>query len=318
MTKAVEREEYLEETERRYRAEMTEKILALKEKRNALLLVHNYQRDEIQDLADILGDSLGLSRAAAKTKKDVIVFCGVHFMAESASILNPEKMVLLPVLEAGCPMADMVTVDALKEAKRRNPDAAVVSYVNSSAAVKAESDICCTSANAINVVNSLHEKRVIFVPDRNLGRYVAGHTDKEIILWPGYCHTHDCLAAADVLKAKDRYPDAVVIAHPECREDVLELADAVLSTSGMVRYARESKAKMFIVGTEMGMGYRLRKENPGKTFVFPSDQLICPMMKLTTLDALHGALKDLQYEIRVEEEIRRRANVALTRMLEVA
>jgi len=317
MLRTAGKNSHPDEAERKYRAEMMEKIAALKKKRNAVLLVHNYQRDEIQDIADIMGDSLGLARAAAETDKDVIVFCGVVFMAESASILNPRKTVLLPVKEAGCPLADMATVEELRKIKERFPDAAVVSYVNSSALVKAESDICCTSANAIKVVNSVKEDRIIFVPDRNLGRYVAGHTDKEIILWPGYCETHDRLRAADVLECKKKYPDAEVIAHPECRTEVLELADAALSTSGMLRYAEGSKAGTIIVGTEIGMGYRLKRENPDKTFIFPSECLICETMKMTTLDAVHNALENMVHEIRVDEETRRKANIALTRMLEV-
>ena len=317
MLRTVEEIQRVEEIDREYRAEMSEKIAALKEKRNAILLVHNYQRDEIQDIADIMGDSLGLSQAAAETDKDVIVFCGVHFMAESASILNPDKTVLLPRKEAGCPMADMVTVETLRKMKEQYPDASVVTYINSSAAVKADSDICCTSANAIKVVNSLKGDRIIFTPDRNLGHYVAQHTDKEIILWPGYCQTHDCLRAGDVTEAENKYPDAEVIAHPECREEVLELAGAVLSTSGMVRYTKQSKAETIIVGTEMGLGYRLKKENPEKTFVFPSECLVCPTMKLTTLDAVHNALENMVHEIKVDEETRRKANIALTRMLEV-
>jgi len=317
MLRTAETAAHLDEAERKYRAEMVERIAALKEKRNAILLVHNYQRDEIQDIADIMGDSLGLSRAAAATEQDVIVFCGVLFMAESASILNPDKTVLLPVKEAGCPLADFATVEELKKTKLRHPEAAVVSYVNSSAAVKAESDICCTSANAIEVVNSLPEDTIIFVPDRNLGRYVAEHTDKEIMLWPGYCQSHDCLRAADVLECKKNYPDAEIIAHPECRQEVLHLADAALSTSGMVKYAKESKAKTIIVGTEMGMGYRLKKENPDKTFIFPSECLVCETMKMTTLNAVHNALENMVHEIRVDEETRRKANIALTRMLEV-
>jgi quinolinate synthase len=317
MQKAAEETKRLDEAERKQRAEMSEKIAALKERRNAILLVHNYQRGDVQDIADIMGDSLGLSRAAAATDKNVIVFCGVHFMAESASILNPDKTVLLPVKEAGCPMADMVTAEGLRKMKEQYPDAAVVTYVNSSAAVKAESDVCCTSANAIQVVNSMKEDRIIFVPDRNLARYVAEHTDKEIIPWPGYCLTHDCLRAADVLECKEKYPDAEIIAHPECREEVLELCDAVLSTSGMVRYARKSKAETIIVGTEIGLGYRLEKENPDKTFLFPSPCLLCPTMKLTTLETVHTALQNMVHEIRVDEEIRRKAHLALTRMLEV-
>jgi quinolinate synthase len=315
--RTIEEIQRVEEIDRDYRAEMSKKIAALKERRNAILLVHNYQRDEVQEIADVMGDSLGLSQAAAKTDRDVIVFCGVHFMAESASILNPDKTVLLPRKEAGCPMADMVTVEALRKMKEQNPDTAVVTYINSSAAVKAESDICCTSANAIKVVNSVNAKRVLFTPDRNLGHWVARHTDKEIILWPGYCQTHDCLRAADVVQARSKYPDAEVIAHPECREEVLGLADAVLSTSGMVRYARESKANTIIVGTEMGLGYRLKKENPDKTFVFPSECLVCPTMKLTTLDAVYNALENMVHKINVDEETRRKANVALARMLDV-
>jgi len=317
MLRIAETTGLLDEAERKHRSEMAEKIAALKEKRNAILLVHNYQRDEIQDIADIMGDSLGLSRAAAETDKDVIVFCGVVFMAESASILNPDKTVLLPVKEAGCSLADMSTVEELRKIKERFPDAAVVSYVNSSAGVKAESDICCTSANAVKIVNSVKEDRILFVPDRNLGRYVAQHTDKEIILWPGYCETHDSLRAADVLECREKYPDAEIIAHPECRTEVLGLAAAALSTSGMVRYAKESKAASIIVGTEMGMGYRLKKENPDNTFVFPSECLVCETMKLTTLDAVHNALENMVHEVRVDEETRRKANVALTRMLEV-
>lgn len=317
MGKAAEITEQLDEVDRKYRAELSEKIAVLKEKRNAILLVHNYQRDEVQDIADIMGDSLGLSRAAAATDKDVIVFCGVHFMAESASILNPDKTVLLPRKDAGCPMADMVTVEALRKMKEEYPDATVVTYINSSAAVKAESDICCTSANAIKVVNSVKADRILFVPDRNLGHYVAQHTEKEIILWPGYCQTHDCLRAADVIEAKRKYPDAAVIAHPECREEVLELVDAVLSTSGMVKYAKESEAKTIIVGTEMGLGYRLKRENPNKTFIFPSQCLVCPNMKLTTLDSVLTSLENMVHEIRVDEETRLKANITLTRMLEV-
>jgi quinolinate synthase len=317
MLRTIEEIQRVEEVDRAYRAELSEKIAALKEKRNAILLVHNYQRDEIQEIADVMGDSLGLSQAAASTDKDVIVFCGVRFMAESASILNPDKTVLLPRKEAGCPMADMVTVDELKKLKEQYPDATVVTYINSSAAVKAESDICCTSANAVKVVNSVKAGKVIFTPDRNLGHYVARNTEKEVILWPGYCQTHDCLRGDDIIEAKRKYPDAEVIVHPECRGEVLKLADAILSTSGMVKYAKESSAKTIIVGTEFGMGHRLKRENPGKTFIFPSECLVCPTMKLTTLDSVHNALDNMVHEIKVDEETRLRANIALTRMLEI-
>jgi quinolinate synthase len=294
------------------------KIRELLNKRKAILLAHNYQRDEIQEIADITGDSLGLSQAAAQTDAKVIVFCGVHFMAESAAILSPDKTVLLPRLEAGCPMADMITVEALKKKKEEYPEATVVCYVNSSAAVKAHSDICCTSANSVKVVNSIPNGHpILMVPDMNLGRYVASQTHKEIILWPGFCPTHHRLKVAMVQKTKAEHPDAVFIAHPECTPEVLALADHICSTSGMYQYARKSSSKEIIVGTEIGILYRLRKENPDKCFYEPWEDMICPNMKLTTLEDVVYALENMVHVITVPEDIRIRAKKALDRMLEI-
>jgi quinolinate synthase len=252
--------------------ERKEEIRRLAKERNALLLAHNYQRDEVQEIADITGDSLALSMEAAETDRDVIVFCGVHFMAESAAILAPDKTVLLPRLDAGCPMADMVTAEGLRELKKQHPKATVVTYVNSTAAVKAESDICCTSSNAVNVVNSLDADEVILVPDRNLGHYIAEHTDKTCYFWEGYCPTHERLSADAVKKAQQDYPDALFMAHPECPQEILKLADHICSTSGMYEFARQNPAKKFIVGTEMGILYRLRRENPDKEFILPDHE----------------------------------------------
>lgn len=297
--------------------EIKQEIRRLAEERNALLLAHNYQRDEIQEVADITGDSLGLSMEAARTERQVIVFCGVHFMAESAAILAPDKIVLLPRPDAGCPMADMVTADGLRELKARHPGAPVVTYVNSSAAVKAESDICCTSANAVRVVNSLESEEVILVPDRNLGRYIAAHTDKVCHLWEGYCPTHDRLLVADVERALQEHPDALFMAHPECPPEILTLAHHICSTSGMYDFARQNPAKRFIVGTEAGILYRLRRENPAKEFILPTSRLICPNMKLTSLEDVLKSLQTMSPEITVPKAIRDRARVALDRMLAV-
>ncbi|ORJ58279.1 quinolinate synthase NadA [Geothermobacter hydrogeniphilus] len=298
--------------------EIKKEIRRLCDERDALLLAHNYQRDEVQEIADITGDSLGLSMEAANTDKQVIVFCGVHFMAESAAILAPQKTVLLPRADSGCPMADMVTAEGLRDLKRQHPDATVVTYVNSSAAVKAESDICCTSSNAVNVARSLETKKLLLVPDRNLGRYIASHLpDKECICWEGYCPTHDRLKVADIEQARADHPDALFMAHPECTPEILELADHICSTSGMYEYARSSEARKFIVGTEMGILYRLRKENPDKEFILPSQALICPNMKLTNLEDILRALQTLEPRITVAEEVRVRAKMALDRMLAV-
>jgi len=289
----------------------------LREKR-AVLLAHNYQRDEIQEIADITGDSLGLSRQAAETDAEVIVFCGVHFMAESAAILSPAKTVLLPRLDAGCPMADMITADDLRAWRRKHPDAVVVTYVNSSAEVKALSDICCTSGNAVNVVRSIPENREIFmVPDRNLAHYVAKMSGRALSWWDGYCPTHDRLTTSAARKAKAEHPDALLVVHPECPPEVVEMADAVLSTSGMYGYCRRSEAKEFLIGTEMGILYRLRKENPGKRFHLASRALICPNMKLTTLEDVRDSLATLSPRVTVPEEIRGKALAALEAMLRV-
>lgn len=297
--------------------ELKQEIRRLARERNALLLAHNYQRDEIQEIADITGDSLGLSQEAARTACDIIVFCGVHFMAESAAILAPDKIVLLPRLDAGCPMADMVTPEGLRQMKAQHPGAPVVTYVNSSADVKAESDICCTSANAVRVVNSLDADEVILVPDRNLGRYIASHTDKVCHLWEGYCPTHDRLQVADVGRAMDEHPDALFMAHPECPPEILALAHHICSTSGMYEYARKNPAKKFIVGTEAGILWRLRRENPDKEFILPTSRLICPNMKLTSLEDVLNCLQTMGPEITVPADTRERAKVTLDRMLAV-
>ena len=309
---------YLQD-DKKYKEDLREKIAKLKKEKNAVIIVHNYQRDEIQEIADISGDSLALARAAVDTKADIIVFCGVHFMAESASILNPDKKVLLPVKEAGCPLADMITVQELRRKKKEFPEAAVVCYVNSSAEIKAESDISCTSSNAIEVVRSIKNKSIIFVPDKNLGRYVQSRVpEKNIIFWEGYCPTHLRLTEEDIIKAKKNFPSAEFIAHPECRPEVLALADYICSTGGMFKYAKESKSKEFIIGTESGMLYRLRKENPGKKFHAPTTHLICANMKLTTLGWIAHSLENLAYEVKVSPEIRERARLTLERMLKIS
>jgi quinolinate synthase len=290
---------------------------ALKEKLNAIILVHNYQIPEIQQIADIRGDSLELSRVAAETDADVIVFCGVLFMAETAAILSPDKKVLLPVKDAGCPMADMITVDGVRKLRAENPGAPVVCYVNSSAEVKAESDVCCTSANAIEVVNSLDEDRAILLPDKHLARYVAEHSDKEIIAYQGFCPTHARLSVEDVVKAKKEHPDAMFVAHPECRWDVLQLADHVTSTSGTFRYAQESSALEFIIGTETGMLYMLHQENPGKRFYPAAELMTCPNMKMNTLEHVIEAMEEMKYLITVEKNVRERARKCLDKMLAV-
>ncbi len=288
----------------------------LKERRG-ILLAHNYQPGEIQDVADFLGDSLGLSMAAAKTPAEVIVFCGVHFMAETAAILCPEKTVLLPRLDVGCYMAATITPEQLRSRKAGLPGVPVVTYVNSTAAVKAESDICCTSANVAKVVNSLPAPRVLMVPDRNLALYTARHTTKEVLYWEGCCNVHDGLTAAAVLAARQAHPQAVFVAHPECRPEVLDLADAIYSTSGMLLFARESAAREFIIGTEMGILHTLRKENPGKSFYSPSAHLVCPDMKRISLDDVILALRENRHQITVPEETRRKALLAVERMLAV-
>lgn len=297
---------------------LKQEIRGLLRERNAVMLAHNYQRDEIQEIADITGDSLGLSQEAARCEADVIVFCGVHFMAESAAILSPGKTVLLPRLEAGCPMADMITADDLRAYREANPESVVVTYVNSSAEVKALSDICCTSGNAVNVVRSIPEgKNIFMVPDRNLAHYVQKASGRRLTWWDGYCPTHDRLTLEATARAREAHPGALLVVHPECPPEVVEMADAVLSTSGMVSYCARSGAKEFLVGTEMGILYRLRKENPGKTFHLASRALICPNMKITTLEDVRDALVGLSPVVTVPPEIRRKALSALEAMLRV-
>jgi len=293
-----------------------EKTKQLKKKRNAIILAHNYQRADVQDAADFVGDSFGLSQKAVSSGADVIVFCGVDFMAESAAVLNPEKTVLMPELSAQCPMAAMITPEALKLEKQKHPEAAVVCYVNTSAAVKAQSDICCTSANAVKVVNSLDEEEIIFVPDRNLAHYVAANTKKNIIPWDGYCPTHHLILPGDILLEKEEHPDAQVLVHPECRPDVVDLADKVLSTAGMLKYAAQSDAKEFIIGTELGLLHRLRKENPQKKFYPATEYAVCPNMKMNTLGSIIRALEKNEHVIKVPEDIRKKAKQALDRMLD--
>ena len=300
------------------RKELVEKIVALKQRRNAVILAHNYQPGEIQDIADFTGDSLGLSIKAAETDADVIVFCGVRFMAETAAILSPEKTVLLPEKSAGCPMAAMITAEQLCRLKQQHPDALAVCYVNSTAEVKAESDYCCTSANAVEVVNSLPEDaRIIFVPDRHLGQFVAERTGRDLVLWPGYCTTHVVMTDDDIRNAKAKHPDAIVMAHPECTEPVKELSDELLSTGQMLKFAAGSAAKQFIVATETGIIHALKKQNPEAEFFPASDRAVCPNMKKITVDKIVGSLEDMQYEITVPEQIRIKARTALDRMVEV-
>jgi len=294
---------------------IVEEINKLKKEKNAIILVHNYQRPEIQDIADFLGDSLGLAKQAAGTKAGIIVFCGVRFMAETAKILSPEKMVLLPRKEAGCPMADMITAEDLRRLKKNRPDAKVVSYVNTNADVKAESDICCTSANAVKVVKNISAEKIIFTPDKNLAAYCQRFTDKEIIPWNGYCHVHERITKEEVILAKENFPDALLLIHPECNPSVIDLADEVLSTSGMVSFAKKSDKKRFLIGTEGGLIYRLKKENPGKEFYSAGTAKMCRNMKLTTLNDVYLSLKEERYPIELAGEIIKAVQKALTAML---
>jgi quinolinate synthase len=300
------------------RPALADRIAELRQKRNAVILAHNYQLGEVQDVADFVGDSLELSQNAARTQANVIVFCGVHFMAETASILCPDKTVLLPDLSAGCPMANMINAKDLRRMKSEHPDAAAVCYINTTAEVKAESDICCTSANAVKVIQKLDAGEIIFVPDQYLGAYVSKQTGRDMILWPGYCPTHARIRAADVRRLRQEYPRADVMVHPECRPEVIEMADYVLSTGGMIRHARNTPKTEIVVGTEIGIIHRLRKENPGKTFIPVSEQAVCPRMKLITLESVVWSLEDLSPEVRVPEETRIRAKRAVDRMLQFA
>ncbi len=298
-------------------AKLIEEILNLRRERNAVILAHNYQLGEVQDIADLVGDSLELSQNAAKTEAEVIVFCGVHFMAETASILCPDKVVLLPDMDAGCPMADMVTAERLRERKGELPGATVVCYINSSAEVKAESDICCTSANAVKVIESLDTKEILFVPDQYLGHYISTKTDKRMILWPGFCATHIRIQPQYITDLRREYPQAKVVVHPECRPEVIALADEVLSTGGICRYARRKGVSEMIVGTEIGIIHRLRKENPGKKFIPASEQAVCPRMKLITLERVLWSLQEMTPKVKVPEEIRLKAKAAVDKMLDI-
>ncbi len=293
------------------------RIDKLRKEKNAIILAHNYQRAEVQDIADFVGDSFGLSQKAVSSHADIIVFCGVDFMAESAAILNPEKTVLMPETKAQCPMAAMITPESLRLVKESYPQAAVVCYVNTSASVKAESDICCTSANAVKVVNGLSNNDIIFVPDKNLALYVQTQTKKHIIPWNGYCPTHHLILPGDVLLEKEEHPEAEILVHPECRPDVVSLADQVLSTSGMLKYAKQSLSKEFIIGTELGLLHRLIKENPDKIFIPASKYAVCPNMKMNTLNSIIRALENNEHIISIPEDIRIKAKMALDRMLEI-
>lgn len=295
--------------------DIVDRIRRLAKEKDAVILAHNYTRPEIQDIADFVGDSLELSRTASKLSSKVIVFCGVHFMAETAYILSPDKTVLLPDPYAGCPMANMITADQLREFKKRYPNAKVVCYVNSSAEVKAESDICCTSANAVDIVNRLDSEEIIFVPDKYLGSYVSRITGKNLILWNGYCPVHAMIRPEDILKMRASYPNANVVVHPECPPEVIDLADAVRSTSGMLRYVKETDAKEFIIGTETGIIYRMKKENPDKMFYPVRQDFICVNMKKITLEKVLASLEEEKHRIVVPEDIRAKALNAIEGMI---
>lgn len=296
----------------------TEKLIQLvkelKKQRNAVILVHNYQKPEMYKIADYIGDSLGLSKQAAETDADVILFCGVKFMAETAKILSPDKTVLLPTFDAGCSLADMATPEQLAQVKKLHPDAAVVSYVNTTADIKAMSDVCCTSMNAVKIVDSLPNEEIIFLPDKNLGRYVASKSKKKIILWDGYCFVHDKLNAQMLVDLKKKNPNAMIIAHPECKDDILELADKVCGTGGMAKFANSNDAKDFIVVTECGMTEKLREDVPNKNFY--SFCNICPYMKSITMPLVVNSLVHNQHEITLPQDIMVKARRALDRMLE--
>ncbi|KJF25620.1 quinolinate synthetase [Clostridium aceticum] len=297
---------------------MIEEIKRLKKEKNAIILAHNYQIPEVQEIADIVGDSLKLSQEAAKTNADIIVLSGVHFMAESVKILSPEKKVLLPVYDAGCPMADMIDVEQLREFKKRYPNIPVVCYVNSSAEVKGESDICCTSSNALKIVRSLESDKVLFIPDKNLGSYIAKQLpEKEIISWEGFCITHHRVKPEEIDTVKEKHPKALVLVHPECTPEVVEKADFVGSTSEIIQYATESENKTFVIGTEMGVLHKLRTNNPDKKFYLLSPALVCFNMKKTTLKDVYLALKNEEKEIIVEEEIRQKALKTLETMINI-
>jgi len=292
-----------------------EKFKKLKKAKNAVILAHNYQPAEVQDAADYVGDSFGLSQKAAKLEADVIVFCGVTFMAESAKILSPDKTVLIPEKFAGCPMADMADVESLRWLKEKHPQAAVVTYVNSSTEIKAESDLCCTSSNAVDIVNSIEADKVIFLPDQNLANYVEQKTDKEIIKWDGFCPVHHWVQKADIKRMKELYPEAIIAVHPECRSEVVKAANFVGSTAAILNYAKNTEAQKMIIGTELGLLHRLKEENPAKNFYLLSPHLICQNMKKNSLKKIYKALKNMKTVIEIEEMTRLKAASALEKML---
>jgi quinolinate synthase len=297
--------------------ELKERLLQLKKERNAIILAHYYQRDEIQEVADFRGDSFLLAQKAAETDADVIVFCGVHFMGESAKILAPNKTVIIPDERAGCPMADMVNVEGLRALKRQHPNATVVSYINTSAEVKSETDICCTSANAVKVIESVESDEIIWVPDKNLGDYVSKFTNKKMIIWEGYCNTHDMLTVKDVEEMRAQYPNAQFVVHPECRPEVVAMGDFVGSTTAIIEYCKKSDCQEFIVGTEDGTGYQMRVDSPDKQFYFASKYLVCPNMKVNNLKKVVRCLETMQPEIYVPKEMADKARSSLERMLQV-
>ncbi len=298
--------------------EMVQEINRMKKENNAVIVAHNYQNGDVQDLADVVGDSLRLSQYCASTNTDIVVFCGVHFMAESAKLLSPEKTILLPEIHAGCPMADMVTAESLREEKKKYPEAAVVCYINSSAEVKAECDICCTSSNALRIVKSLPNKEILFVPDQNLGRYIAKQIpEKTIHLWKGYCIIHHRVRRSDAKKSKAIHPDALLLAHPECSPEVIEIADFVGSTSHIIEYAKNSSHDKFLIGTEMGIMHKLKKDSPEKSFYLLSTGMVCPNMKMTTVESVYLALKEMRYNITLDNGVAEGARKALDAMLAV-
>jgi quinolinate synthase len=294
-----------------------QQIQELKKKHHAVILAHNYQNPEIQDIADFVGDSLDLSLKATKTDAKTIVFCGVDFMAEAAKILNPEKTVILPEKTANCPMAEMVDVESLTWLIKEHPDAKVVAYINTTADVKTLADICCTSANGVKIVKSVPAKKIIFVPDRNLGLFIQKQVpEKEMILWPGVCRTHHDIKKEDILALKKKHPRAEVLVHPECQPEVIEIADFAFSTNGMVDHVKTSSTKEFIIGTEQGLCYRLEKENPGKKFI-PIPSAVCPNMKKTTLEKVLKSLETLEPKIQLSDEVMKKARVPLQRMIDM-
>jgi quinolinate synthase len=296
---------------------IVDEIMKLKRARNAIILAHNYQLPEIHDIADFVGDSLGLSIQAAGTDAQVIVFCGVHFMAETAKILSPQKTVLIPDVNAGCPMADMINADQLRALKAQHPKAKVICYVNTTAEVKAECDLCCTSANAVSIVKDAikDSEGIIFVPDKYLADYVAAEARCDLTIWKGYCPTHAKILPEDIISQKELHPEAIVLAHPECTPGVRKLADKVLSTEAMCWYAHEMKSNEFIVATEVGILHRLKKENPGKVFYPATDKAVCPNMKLTTLEKVLWSLEEMGHEITLPRETIAKAKQCIQKML---